>query len=71
MPAVALSIPPSEMASLVSPVTARLVVVALVEVEFVVMRLLMVDDAETAIPIVVVGESAPLVIAQSRNDEVR
>ena len=63
--------PPSEVASLVSPVTARLVVVALVEVEFVVMRLLMVDDAETAIPIVVVGESAPLVIAQSRNDEVR
>ena len=56
---------------MVSPVTARLVVVALVEVEFVVMRLLMVDDAETAIPIVVVGESAPLVIAQSRNDEVR
>ncbi len=54
---------------MVSPVTARFVVVAFVEVVLVVMRLLMVEEAETAIPMVEVGESALFTIDQSRKDE--
>ncbi len=50
-------------------VVKRLVEVALVEVVLRVVRLLMVEDAETAIPMVEVGESAELTIDQSRKDE--
>ena len=64
-PAVALRMPESEVASLVSPETWRLVVVALVEVVLRVMRLLMVEEAEIAMPMVVVGESALFTIDQS------
>ena len=52
------------------PVIARLVVVAFVVVPFVTERLLIVDDAVTKIPRVVVGARAPNeLIDQSRNDE--
>jgi hypothetical protein len=53
------------------PVTARLVVVALVEVVLRVMRFEMVEDAVTAMPMVEVGESARLEILQSLNAEDR
>ena len=56
--------PVSDVASLVSPVTARLVVVALVDVVFWVMRFEIVEDAAMLIPIEVVGERAPRVISK-------
>ena len=55
----------------VSEVMEKLVEVALVEVEFVVVRLAIDDDAEMRTPTVDVGESMPLVIAQSLNDDER
>jgi len=64
-PAVALRSPESDEASLVSPVTARFVVVALVVVALVIVTPWKVDEAPLMMrPRVVVGDSAPETISK-------